>query len=199
MARYGAPGRVLLAGAASEEAAMRTDWRDVGVVHFATHALVNPESQLGTALALAPGTTTDGFLTPGEVAQLELNAPLVVLSACRSSGGQVLAGEGLQGLTAPLLGAGARAVVATHWSIGDRSVIPFVDRFYSAMASGARVDDALRQSKLAAVREGVSIADWGSYAVIGDGAMRVALRQPSLSPVAWLRNVTQSLRDTSGT
>lgn len=197
--RYGTPGHVVLGNAASEAALMRTDWRDVNVLHFATHALVDPESQVGTALALSSGGGADGFVTPGEVALLNLRAPLVVLSACRSSGGQVLAGEGMRGLTAPLLGAGARAVVATHWSIGDRSVIPFVDRFYAALASGARVDDALRQAKLAAIRDGVSIADWGSYTVVGDGSMRVVLQRPALSPIAWLRNVTQSLRDTSGT
>ena len=104
----------------------------------------------------------------------------------------------MRGLTAPLLEAGARVVVATHWSIGDRSVVPFVDRFYSAMAAGARVDDAMRQAKLSAIHEGVSIADWGSYSIIGDGAMRPPLRRPALSPVAWLRNITQSRRDTSG-
>jgi len=198
VARYGRRSAVWLARDATEDAVRRTDWRDVAVLHVAAHAIVNAESQSGTALALAPGRGSDGFLSPGEIALLDLRGPLVVLSACRSSGGQVLGGEGLRGLTAPLLEAGARTVVATHWSIGDRSVVPFIDRFYAAMANGARVDDALRQAKLAAIRDGVSLADWGSFSVIGDGALRVPLRQPQLSPVAWLRDVTQSLRDSSG-
>jgi len=48
---------------------------------------------------------------------------------CQSLGGQILGGEGLRGLAEPLFEAGARAIVVTHWSIGDRSVLPFVDRF----------------------------------------------------------------------
>lgn len=196
--RYGVQSRVHLTRAASEEEVMRTDWRDVAVVHFAAHAIVDPDGDAGTALALAPSARHDGFLTPGEMGALALRGALVVLSACRSSGGQVLGGEGLRGLTAPLLEAGARTVVATHWSIGDRSVVPFVDRFYAAMAAGRRVDDALREAQVAAIRDGVSIADWGSFSVIGDGGLRVPLRRPGLSPVAWLRGATQVRRDSSG-
>ncbi len=198
VARYGVRSSVWVASGATEDTFRSTDWRDVAVLHVAAHAIVNAESQSGTALALAPGRETDGFLTPTEITQLPLRGPLVVLSACGSLGGQVLGGEGLRGLTAPLLEAGARAVVATYWSIGDRSTVPFVDRFYAAMATGARVDEALRQTKLAAIRDGASIADWGSFSVIGDGALRVPLRASSLAPTMWLRDVSQPRRDSGG-
>ena len=195
--RYGRRSTVLVREAASEGAVMLHAVRDVGVLHFATHALIDENSQEGTALALAASAGSDGFLTAGEVSHLTLHGALVVLSACGSSGGLVMAGEGLRGLTAPLLEAGARAVVATHWSIGDRSVVPFVDRFYAAMARGARVDDALRQAKLAAIRDGVSIADWGAFSVTGDGSVRVPLQTPSSGVVPWLEDRTEARRDTS--
>src|SRR5262249_7228649 len=51
----------------------------------------------------------DGFLSPADLAALRLNANLVVLSACRTAGGVIVAGEGVQGLTAPLLEAGGGA------------------------------------------------------------------------------------------
>ncbi len=54
-----------------------------------------------------------------------LRAELVVLSSCRTAGGVVMAGEGLQGLTAPLLRAGARAVLATSWQVRDRDASRF--------------------------------------------------------------------------
>ena len=192
--RYGQRSTVHLGRDASDEVLRTSDWSRVGVLHVAAHALVDAESQSRTALALSPGASSDGFVLPGELSLLELRGPLVVLSACSSSGGQILGGEGLRGLTAPLLEAGARAVVATHWAIGDRSVVPFIDRFYAAMATGARVDDALRAAKLAAIRDSVSIADWGSYSVVGDGAMRVSLRQPRLTPVAWHRGASGARR-----
>jgi len=187
VARYGQSSVVRLGAEATAQAFLSTDFSHVGVVHIAAHSLVDPESQVGTALALASTRDVDGFIGPGQIAQLDLRGPLVMLSTCRSSDGQVLGGEGMRGLTAPLLEAGARAVVAPHWSIGDRSVVPFVDRFYAALATGARVDDALRVAKQSAIRDGVGIADWGSFSIVGDGSMRVPLRAPSLAPVPWSR------------
>ena len=197
VARYGTRSRVLLGRDAGEGAVRRANWNQVTVAHFATHAIVDVESQSRTALALSPDAGTDGFLTPAELATLPLRSPLVVLSACHSLGGQVLGGEGLRGLAAPLLEAGARAIVATHWSIGDRSVVPFVDRFYAAMAAGVTVDEALRQTKLAAIRDGMSISDWGGFSVIGDGTMRPRLRPVDRAPSAWVHDAAQARRDTT--
>lgn len=197
-ARYGRRSTVLTGSQATEPATIRAASGDVAVLHIAAHGLIDDGSQFNTALAVAPGAGADGFLTASELARLELKGPLVVLSACRSSGGVVLGGEGLRGLTAPLLEAGARAVVGTHWSIGDRSVVPFIERFYRAMAEGARPDDALRTAKLAAIRAGVSIADWASFTITGDASVRPPLRRPAHEPPApWLRNVVQAVRDTS--
>jgi CHAT domain-containing protein len=198
VAEYGTRSVVLTRAAANELAIRSADWSTVGVVHFATHALIG-ESQSRTALALAPSGSDDGFLTTSEIASLRLNGSLVVLSACQSLGGQILGGEGLRGLTGPLFEAGARAIVVTHWSIGDRSVLPFVDRFYASMASGQSVGDALRQTKLAAIRDGARISDWAAFTVIGDASMRPPLRPRRLSPLDWLHDLVQPTRDTSGT
>jgi CHAT domain-containing protein/tetratricopeptide (TPR) repeat protein len=196
--RYGVKSVVLTRANASEAAVRSLDWRDVAVAHFATHALVDGEGQARTALALAPSAGDDGFLTPAEVAALRFNGALVVLSACETLGGQILGGEGLRGLVGPMFEAGARTVVVTHWSIGDRTVLPFVDRFYANMAAGRSVGDALRQTKLAAIRDGARISDWAAFTVIGDASMTPRLRRPNLPPLAWLRDAAQTTRDTSG-
>jgi len=195
---YGTRSVVLTRAGATELAIRSADWSTVGVVNFATHALIG-ESQSRTALALAPSGTDDGFLTTSEIASLRLNGSLVVLSACQSLGGQILGGEGLRGLTGPLFEAGARTIVVTHWSIGDRSVLPFVDRFYASMASGQSVGEALRQTKLAAIHDGARISDWAAFTVIGDASMRPPLRPRRLSPLDWLHDLVQPTRDTSGT
>lgn len=198
VAGFGIRSTLLLGSAATEPALTLAAAGDAAVVHVAAHGLVDAQSQFNTALAVAPGGGGDGFLTPAELSRLALNGPLVVLSACRSSAGQVFGGEGMRGLTAPLLEAGARAVVGTHWSIGDRSVVPFIERFYALMANGARPDDALRLAKVAAIRAGVSIAVWGSYTITGDGSVRPPLRRNSSGrALPWIRTATQSPRDTS--
>lgn len=195
--RYGLKSVVLTRGEANEGAVRKLDWGDVAVVHFATHALMDGEGQARTALALAPSGGEDGFLTPAEVASMHFNGALVVLSACETLGGQILGGEGLRGLVGPMFEAGARAVVVTHWSIGDRTVLPFVDRFYASMAAGQSVGGALREAKLAAIRDGARISDWAAFAVIGDASMHPALRRANLPPLAWLRDAVQTTRDTS--
>lgn len=149
------------------------------VLHFATHALVDERSLLRSAVVLAPSAGDDGLLSPGDLAALPLAADLVVLSACRSAGGVVVDGEGIQGLTAPLLAAGARAVVATRWPIEDHETVAVIEDFYRALSRGATVGSALHEAKLAAMHRGVPTRDWASFAVIGDPTVRIPLDPPS--------------------
>jgi hypothetical protein len=85
----------------------------------------------------------------------------------------------VQGLTAPLLAAGARAVVASAWPIDDHETVAVIEDFYRALSEGATVGSALREAKLAAMRRGAPVRDWASFAVIGDPTMRVPLEAPS--------------------
>ena len=85
----------------------------------------------------------------------------------------------VQGLTAPLLAAGARAVVATAWPIDDHETVAVVEDFYRALSRGATVGSALREAKLAAMRRGAPARDWASFTVIGDPTVRIPLESPS--------------------
>jgi CHAT domain-containing protein len=185
VAGYAAEPTLRLGDAATAAYLKHADLRGFDVIHFATHALVSDAAPTGTALALAPSAGESGFLAPGELAALRLGASLVVLSACRSAGGVVVSGEGVQGLTAPFLEAGARAVVATQWRIGDRATVAFVEAFYGALARGLAVGDALRAAKLDAIRRGAPVAEWAAFTVVGDPAMRVPLRAPARRGAPW--------------
>jgi CHAT domain-containing protein len=167
---------VLLGPAASEHRLKTLQLSQYTVLHFATHALVDERVAVRTALALTPGNGEDGFVTPGDLGRLRLTADLVVLSACRTAGGVVVDGEGMQGLTAPLLEAGARSVVATSWRVGDERIVPLVERFYAGLARGVPVVDALRTAKLEARRGGAPPAVWAAFTVVGDPLATVALR-----------------------
>jgi CHAT domain-containing protein len=158
---------------------------DFRVIHLATHAIVSDRVALRTALALAPGGGEDGFVSPSDLAALRLNADLVVLSACRTAGGVVVDGEGVQGLTAPLLHAGARSVVATQWRILDRRALDMVEPFYDALARGYAVSDALREAKLKGLRRGVAPREWAAFVAVGDPLVQVPLRPPPFN-LAWL-------------
>jgi CHAT domain-containing protein len=187
VARY-SPGEavVRLRNDASEAWIKRTSLAPFDVIHLATHALVDEASLARTALALAPGSGEDGFLSPADLAALKLRADLVVLSACRTAGGVMVAGEGMQGLTTPLIEAGARSVVATQWRIGDRSTVRLVNDFYAGLGHGQPVAVALRGAKLAAIRRGAPAGEWAAFTVVGDPLARVPLREPAPRTRLWV-------------
>jgi CHAT domain-containing protein/tetratricopeptide (TPR) repeat protein len=186
VARYAPKATVRLRSWATESYLKSAPLADFRVIHFATHALVDDRSIGRTALALAPGGGESGFVAPGDLAALRLDADLVVLSACRTAGGVVVDGEGVQGLTAPLLEAGARSVVATAWRIADRSTVDFIRDFYSSLATGQPVGDALRTAKLAALRRGAPPGEWAAFGVVGDPLVTVPLRTPTPERPWWL-------------
>lgn len=178
VSRFGQNSVLRLRDEASEAWVKQAAMADYSVLHFATHALVDQRTPARTALALAPGTGQDGFLTPAELASLDLPAGLVVLSACQTAGGVVVEGEGVQGLTGPLLEAGARAVVATHWSIPDRGTLPLVEAFYHGLSDGLPASEALQRAKLKARARGVPAAQWAAFTLVGDPSVRVPLSKP---------------------
>ena len=117
--------------------AMGADLRQYRIVHFATHGLLNnahPELS-GIVLSLFDknGQRQDGFLRLNDIYNLDLQADLVVLSACQTALGKEARGEGLIGLTRGFMYAGAPRVVASLWRINDRSTAELMRFFYESM------------------------------------------------------------------
>ncbi len=122
------------------------------ILHLATHALVDERDPRlsGVVLSLvdAAGAPQDGVLRLEEIARLDLDADLVVLSACRTALGRELRGEGLLGLTRAFLHAGARRVMATLWEVQDESTAVLMERFYHGyLERGLPPGEALRQAQ----------------------------------------------------
>jgi CHAT domain-containing protein len=179
VARYAPEAEVRVREAASAAWLKQAKLDRFRILHFATHAVVDEGTAARTALALAAGEGETGLVSPGELAALHLDADLVVLSACRTARGVLVEGEGVQGLTAPLLRAGARSVVATSWRIGDQTTVAFVETFYDALARGLPVSDAVRAAKLDALRRGAGPNEWAVFTAVGDPLVTVQLRTPS--------------------
>lgn len=175
VARLASPSRSLvrLGRDASESSLKRAALGDVAILHFASHAVVDPAGLRGTALLLAPGGGEDGILRPEELSALSLDADLVVLSACATalSGGHA-GDEGLRGLVAPLIEAGARGVAATLWAVEDEAQRRLMRRFYEKLARGESTAAALRGAKLDGMRGGLAPRDWASLVLWGDPLAR---------------------------
>jgi tetratricopeptide (TPR) repeat protein len=191
--RFARNSTVRIGAEATEAFLKRASLERIGVLHFATHALVDDWSAERTALALSPGQGEDGFLSPAEILALKIPADLVMLSACRTGAGPIVRGEGVQGLTAPLLAAGTRSVVATHWPIRDRATLSMVEAFYEHLAKGAPVVDALRSAKLEAIRRGAPAGEWAGFTVVGDPLARIPLDAPERPRLVWLVAVMLAL------
>jgi tetratricopeptide (TPR) repeat protein len=185
VAGYADQAEVRLRGDASEAGLKRAGLARYRVVHLATHALVDDRSIARTALALAPGDGEDGFMSPAEMSELDFAADLLVLSACRTGRGPVAGGEGVQGLAAPALEAGARSVLASGWLVGDKESGDFMKRYYGHLARGHNLGDALRLTKIELLRAGAPAGVWASFSLVGDPHSTLPLRRPPPS-TPWL-------------
>jgi CHAT domain-containing protein len=174
----------LLLGAGATEAALRQKPLDqYAVLYFATHGLLPGElhCQAEPALVLSPpdsaqaSTKTDGLLTAGEIAELKLNADLVVLSACNTaqSGSTAFGGGALDGLADAFFEAGARAVLASHWKVSSSATTALMSAVFANLAADPSHDvaAALRRAQLAMLAAPVTAHpyNWAAFTLIGAG------------------------------
>ena len=112
---------------------------DYRYIHLATHGELDEffPNQSGLILSNKRNSESifgeDGFLTAREIAQLDLSADLITLSACNTGTGKVINGEGVMGLQRAVLTAGASSVIVSLWNIYDRSTPIFMNTFYRQM------------------------------------------------------------------
>ncbi|MBO0861764.1 MAG: CHAT domain-containing protein [Chloracidobacterium sp.] len=144
--------------AASRDLAMSREMGQYRILHFATHGLLNSEhpelSGLVFSLVDREGKPQDGFLRLNEIYNLQLNADLIVLSACETGLGKEIKGEGLIGLTRGFMYAGAPRVVASLWNVDDLATAALMKLFYQGMLKdGLPAGAALRAAQLELSRE----------------------------------------------
>ncbi len=146
--------RVYLGRDASEAALKRERLADYRRLHFATHAVLDEQApaRSGVVLSLVDPGDEDGVLQLNEIFNLELDADLVVLSACQTGLGRLVRGEGMIGLTRAFLYAGSPRVVVSLWEVNDLATADFMAAFHQAMRRGAGASAALRDAKLSFLR-----------------------------------------------
>ncbi|MBD1879937.1 tetratricopeptide repeat protein [Coleofasciculus sp. FACHB-T130] len=123
---------------------------DYTVVHLATHA------------AFVVGTPDDSFILFGNGDRITLrdiqkwslkNVDLVVLSACETGlGGKLGNGEEILGLGYQMQRAGARAAIASLWTVDDGGTQALMNAFYATLKKGNTTKaEALRQAQIALI------------------------------------------------
>ena len=124
------------------------------IVHIASHALLNSNNPDLSAIALSfydrAGKPIDGFLRLHHLYGMQLNAELVVLSACETALGETFGAEGATSLARGFLQAGASRVVASLWKVDDEATTELMKRFYRHLLGrpALRPAAALRAAQL---------------------------------------------------
>ena len=106
-------------------------------------------------------------LTVDDVSQLNVNADMVVLSACHTARGKISV-EGVLGLARAFLMACAKSVVTALWAIPDKVTMTFMKKFYGDLRE-MRVADALSATMCQMQEEELfkHVVQWGSFMVLG--------------------------------
>ncbi len=161
------------------------------ILHFATHGLVTaPASGCPPRPALLTSfgdQDSDGLLTFAEIFDLNIDADLVILSACNTAsvGGLAASREAgittggdfaLDGLVRAFVGAGGRTVVASHWPVPDDygATGRLITGFFEAN-EGVGTAEALRQAQFGLMDDADTSHPfyWSAFAVVGDGTIPV--------------------------
>ena len=91
----------------------------------------------------------DGLLTTSEISELNLNAELVILSACNTSSKSNKYAAGFSGLINSFFAAGSKSVIATHWPVEDEAgYLLMSETMKKVIKSDLSISEALQSTKL---------------------------------------------------
>ena len=166
---FGADAKLFLRDQASEENVKAGMLKSSRIIHIASHGLFETDYQ-ALALSMRPDASEDGFLLSSEIAELKLDAELVVLSACETGRANQVLAEPVSGLVLALRTAGARRMVASLWDVDDAATVELMKAFYtpiikSGASYGAALTDAKR--KLIATQKWQHPFYWAAFVLVG--------------------------------
>ncbi|MBC8164774.1 MAG: CHAT domain-containing protein [Bryobacteraceae bacterium] len=169
------PNARILSGFEANRSFLQQQSKAAAILHLAAHTELNRQEPRLSSVVLSQfdsgGKPVDGLLRLHEIYSLELSAKLVVLSACRSTDGPWLRGEGLMGITRGFLHAGAVSVLATVRDVEDRAAAEMVARFYAALLDRKLQPDKALQWAQNSMRTDPAWSTkdvWSAFALYGD-------------------------------
>lgn len=175
--------KLLMGAAASEGAVRKEPLADYRFLSFATHGLVRGEIEGVDEPALVLTAATDGqehddgLLTASEIADLNLAARFVALSACNTANVDlsVMSGE-LAALSSAFAMAGAPSVLGTLWPVESETGKRVVSAVFQGLAADPKADAAQALAEAQRAFLGAPPARayahprfWAPFVVLGDG------------------------------
>lgn len=160
-----------------------------GVIHLATHSVIDDENPMNSHLLLGKGEKHDGTLHTHEIYDLDLNARLTVLSSCNSGVGKHESGEGVMSLAHAFAYAGCPSIVMSLWEVDDKATAPLMAGFYKQLAQNQPLDQAMRQAKLEYVKthtkQQAAPFYWAAFNTWGNVKPLAMAAQPKTISARW--------------
>jgi CHAT domain-containing protein len=150
--------------------------KDYSILHLAMHGILNNKNPMLSSLVFTEDSDSleNNFLQAYEISNLELNADLVVLSACETGYGKFQKGNGLASLARAFMYAGTSSLVVSLWQVNDYATSKIMQNFYQNLAAGMNKPEALRLAKQAYIKDAVGIlshpAFWSPFIQLGNEA-----------------------------
>lgn len=141
---------LLLAENADKKSFLKYIEQPFGIMHFATHGLLNSKEPALSGLLFSSSKNNESLWLVPEISRSNISADLVVLSACDSSVGKHLSGEGLFSLSRAFIEGGADQVLGTLWKVEDLATAELMRLFYvNLVTENMAVAEALRHAQKA--------------------------------------------------
>ena len=136
-------------GEAATEEHFNTVAGDYQILHLSTHGIADERVGDYSYLAFAEqkDSIENEFLYVRDLYNLQLNADLVVLSACETATGELKRGEGIISLARAFAYAGAKSMLTTLWVVDDEVAKDLTRDFYIHLKQGETKDRALYLAK----------------------------------------------------
>lgn len=166
---------ILIRDEVTEHFIKTEDLSTYSIVHLASHSFTHPTNpfESGILIELDGKKGEDGVLHAHEIFGLNLNAELVILSACDTALSSNTRSVNLSGLAHSFFYAGAKSLIASLWPSDDLGTRILMGQFYSYLSGGMAIESAFRTAKLELSNDHGPISHpyyWAGFVHIGANA-----------------------------
>lgn len=189
---YGVNKTTTLIGKQATEPLVRHALPKHRIIQFATHGILDDEHPMYSHLVLSQTSAKatyqpalrdnklpnegDGLLDAFELIDVELNAELVILSACETARGHTSQGQGVIGLAWSLFLAGCPTTIVSQWEVEEKSTSNLMLAFHQNLLRLSKGPSTLDKSATALQQAAVNMMGptqsrhpyyWAGFVVTG--------------------------------
>jgi CHAT domain-containing protein len=143
------------------------------ILHLALHSLIAINNNEQSAMIFQRTKNEKEFiLKSADLIGLRLNNSLSVLSACFTSDGDVMSGEGIKSLARSFALAGSPAILAAQWQAYEGQTGKLLFDFHNYLKEGYTKDVALQKTQIDYIKTAPQSyntpANWAQLMIVGD-------------------------------